>query len=198
MILASEFIERAAGSDFGKAVNDEYALRWAMLRAESDPVRALDVAELGPDDLEVLSPEGWLWLGAQLGSSDPELPSALVEALFTATEDPVLRLLVADTSLRHPAFAARMLSGGPTLADLPPSWARDRLTRLSRATGDRDGLVEMTTILLQIANKPALRLLGALRRGVPQLVEETVGTITGRQGPALDDLLGQLGISGYD
>jgi len=164
LLLASDFIERAASAHYGGAINDEYTLRWLMLRADGDPVRALNIAELGQNDIDALSPEAWLWLGSNLGANDPELPTPLVEALFTATDDPVYRLQVADISLRHPALSERYSGPPRPLVDAPPSWGRERLIQLTSGEGDRHGLIEMTAILLQIGNKPALRLLNGLRR----------------------------------
>ena len=199
LLLAADFIERAARSDFGDAINDEYALRWTMLRTESDPVRALDIAELNGSDVEALSPDAWLWLGAQLGPDDPELPGSLIDALFAMTDDMILRLRVVDMTLRHPALALRLARGGRTLAELPQSWVRDRLLHLTReASVDANELAEMTLILLQVANKPALRLLGALRLAAPQIVEGRLSAMTGREGPALDALLAALGLTDGD
>jgi hypothetical protein len=193
--LATDFIERAANANYGSAVNEEYALRWLMLRSDGDVMRALNIAELGPQDIDVLSLDSWLWLGANLGGNDPELPSSLVEALFTATEDPVYRLRIADVSLRHPSLSERYLKSAPSLLEAPPSWGRDRLIRLNGGDGDRNGLIEMSAILLQIGNQPALRLLSGLRREAPDVVEETLTSLTGREGEALSRLLFDLGLA---
>jgi len=51
---------RAFGDE---AINDEYTLRWLTIRASGDPVEALNVAELGPNDIDALSPRlgfGWV------------------------------------------------------------------------------------------------------------------------------------------
>jgi hypothetical protein len=192
--LASDFIERAASAGYGVPINEEYTLRWLMLRADGDVMRALNVAELGPNDVDTLSPEAWVWLGASLGGNDPELPAALMEALFTATDDPIYRLRIADVALRHPSLSERYSRFFPSLFEAPPSWPRDRLLRLGDKEGERDGLAEMITILLQVGNKPSLRLLNGLRRRTPAVVDETLRALTGREGEALADLLRSLGL----
>jgi hypothetical protein len=195
LLLACDFIERAASADYSGATNDEYTLRWLMLRAGGDPVRALNIVELGPNDIDALSLEAWLWLGGNLGEKDPELPAPLVEALFMATEDLVYRLRVADVSLRHPALNRRYSGLPRPLADTPASWGRDRLIRLISGAGDRNGLVEMAAILLQVGNKAALQLLNGLRRQARDVVDETLATVTGRQEGSLLELISQLGLN---
>src|SRR4051812_24190091 len=100
--LASDFIERAGNPEFGLEANEEYTLKWALLRQIGNPVADLNIKELSPKDLDALSPEAWFWLGSSLIDDDPELPASLIDALFQVTFDPVYRLRVADMSLRHP------------------------------------------------------------------------------------------------
>jgi hypothetical protein len=175
LVLASEFIERAANPAFGLEVNEEYALRWAILRQTGDPVSDLQIGELTPHDLDALSLDAWFWLGSTLTDGDPELPAAVIDHLFQLTADPVHRLKVADMSLRHPRLSERYSVSSRSFSELPPTWARDRLLDLlSREDAEGDGLVEMTAILLQIANKPSLRLLGTLRHTRRMVVDGTI------------------------
>jgi hypothetical protein len=180
LALASDFIERAANPVFGLDVNEEYALRWEVMRQTADPVPNLRINELKPEDIEVLSPEGWFWLGSSLTANDPELPTALVEALFQSTADEVYRLKVADMSLRHPRLSLRYADARLALREMPSSWARDRLQRLlSETEVGPDGLSEMTLILLQVANKPSLLLLRGLRRNRQSLVDGVIERLPG-------------------
>ncbi len=175
LALASDFIERAANPAFGLDVNEEYALRWEVLRKTADPVPDLRLNELKPEDIELLSPDGWFWFGSSLTPNDPELPTTFVEALFQSTDDEVYRLKVADMSLRHPGLSLRYADARGTLRDMPPSWAKDRLQRLTFDSRlGPAGLREMTSILLQVANKPSLLLLGGLRRDQPRLVDGVI------------------------
>src|SRR4051794_35045976 len=91
LALASDFIERAANPAFGLDVNDEYALRWAVMRQTADPIQDLRITELKPEDIEALSPDAWFWLGSSLTVNDPELPIAFVDALFQASADEIYR-----------------------------------------------------------------------------------------------------------
>jgi len=75
LALASEFIERAANPSFGVEVNEEYALRWALLRQTGNPITELRVGEFAPEDLDILSLDAWIWLGSTLTDGDPELGS---------------------------------------------------------------------------------------------------------------------------
>jgi hypothetical protein len=180
LTLASEFIERAANPAFGLDVNEEYALRWAVMRQTADPLPNLQINELKAEDIEVLSSDAWFWLGSSLTANDPELPADLVEALFQSTDDEVYRLKVADMSLRHPGLSTRYAIPRRALGEMPSSWARGRLQRLfSDADFGHAGLTEMTSILLQVANKPALLLLGALRRDRQSLVDGVIERLPG-------------------
>jgi hypothetical protein len=80
-----------------------------------DPVLDLRISELKPEDMEVLSPDVWFWLGSALTANDPELPTALIDALFQSTDDEVYRLKVADMSLRHPGLSLRYADARGTL-----------------------------------------------------------------------------------
>jgi hypothetical protein len=59
LALASDFIERAASPAFGLEVNEEYELRWAVMRQTADFVLDLRLNELEPEDIELLSPDAW-------------------------------------------------------------------------------------------------------------------------------------------
>jgi hypothetical protein len=43
LLLAADFLERASDPSFGPEINEEYALRWAMMRQAGDPVRELGI-----------------------------------------------------------------------------------------------------------------------------------------------------------
>lgn len=194
LALASDFIERAANPAFGLDVNEEYALRWAVMRQTADPLPNLQINELRPEDIEVLSPDAWFWLGSSLTVNDPELPIALVDALFQATADEFYRLRVADMSLRHPSLSKRYTIAPRALGEMPSSWARDRLRRLLLDTDfGPDGLSEMASIFLQVANKPSLWLLGALRRERLSLVDGVMGRLPG-VGSDVSALVERLGL----
>lgn len=198
LVLASEFIERAANPVFGIEVNEEYALRWAVLRQSGDPVSGLRIDELTPEDIDALSLDAWFWLGSILIHGDPELPIPLIDHLFKLTADPIYRLKVADMSLRHPGLSERYTVSPHPLHQLPPTWARNRLLDLLSGTdleGD-DGLVEMSAILLQVANKPSLRLLGALRHERRSVVDSTIELVSGAE-TDVATVVQRLGLEDY-
>jgi len=137
LALASEFIERAANPSFGVEVNEEYALRWALLRQTGNPITELRVGEFAPEDLDILSLDAWIWLGSTLTDGDPELPAPVLARLFEYAPDPVYRLKVADMSLRHPALAKRLGELHRPLSKMPETWVGNRiLNLLSRTEGD--------------------------------------------------------------
>jgi hypothetical protein len=195
LFLAADFLERASNPSYGPEINEEYALRWVTLRETGDPVKGLNLAELGRSDLDALSPQAWLWLASSLEDQDPEFPISFAESLFTTSTDPVIRLAVADSMLRHPHLARRYSEAGETLISQPPNWARDRLLSLLEKDDQGNGLTEMTLILLQVGNKPALTLLRGLRRQRREAVDPIVNELAKRINENPSALLRRLGLS---
>ena len=109
LFLAADFLERASDPSLGHEINEGQALRWAALLETENPVNGLDLAELGPSDIEALSLQAWLWLASSLGDREPELPTKFAEHLFAAATDPITRLFIANSILRHPRLAGRYL-----------------------------------------------------------------------------------------
>jgi hypothetical protein len=196
LLLAADFLERASDPSFGPEINEEYALRWAMMRQAGDPVRELGLAELAPDDADTLSLPAWLWIASSLGDKDPELSTKFVESLFVSSRDPVLRLSIADAVLRHPGLARRYAEVGKSISDQPQSWARDRIALLlDQDDKEGNGLREMTMILLQVDNRPALRLLSWLRRQRPDVVDPIITSLANRLNEETEVVRRRLGLT---
>lgn len=193
LVLAADFIERAADPAYGAETNELYGLRWAMLAKERHPA-FLGLAELRPEDSGLLSAGAWLWLATSLGEADPELPPEFAESLFETEEDLVFRLRLADAFLHHPALARRYEGENWPLEAQPRGWARDRLLRLIEKSDAVGAIEEMALILMQVANKPALALLRGLYLRRRQQVGELVQQVAQRSGDEPERLRALFGL----
>lgn len=132
--LAADFLDRVANPDYGSDTNELYRGRFESLLGEDKELgETLGRLELQRDDLPTLTIDAWLWYMRWRCERYP-LPAAdFLDALFEATDEPVVHVRVVELVVRHPHTAEQLgafaESSHLSLEELPVPWLRDRLLR---------------------------------------------------------------------
>lgn len=224
VLIAGGLISRLLGPAYGEGGSEDAALHIAgvteRLSAKKVDERSLplfcvsDTELLTADDL---SAEGWIWLLEKASAQDDELPDRLLNDLYDAFTDAIVRVRIVDAVTSHPALDRRLEEaiGGfrrgqaRKLPDLPPNWPtrwlRQRLDpreeHADEPSWSHEGrgaaIQEMTLYLLQAGTETALTVLAGLLRddsGLVELAREAVDRLTRDLGQTGERLRSDLGL----
>lgn len=176
LLLARRLLEAAADPYAPPRESDEAAGELAEVSARRGEGHALRVASyegLRPDDL---SPTAWLLVLESPGADEIEPPSSILDALYDATEDEIVRLRLVSASLGRPKIRKqydKVLEGNPapdSIESLPPSWPHWRIQLLQAQAAAKEpppgapasaALAELVLYLLQDGSPAALALAAA-------------------------------------
>jgi hypothetical protein len=107
--LASEFLDRIGNPAYGAQINEEYAIRLTALLGidtpEIDRRFATEVAAL--DDVEALTPTGWLWVLRWARAHDVRMSPDLLRALVERWEATSFKAVAIETAIADADDAER-------------------------------------------------------------------------------------------
>src|SRR4029450_13257633 len=125
--LAADFIDRMTNPAPGQEENAAYAARFAELLERDDGLQSqLLASDLGPDDIDLLGLQGWLWYLNWLATRGVLPGEAFLTALYEDADDSLLRLLVVEAVATNPRVAGPYRDRSPGemvgMMQLPSSW----------------------------------------------------------------------------
>jgi hypothetical protein len=136
LAIAADFFEHLTDPAFGREANDDYSLKFQVLMDNDAQVaRQLATAPLGRDDVESMSAVAWLWYLAWRESLTGEQPSSeFLDALYTETANPILRLRIVEIGARrmYGSQEQRLTRAATGLEEAPPSWVEERIRNIVR------------------------------------------------------------------
>jgi hypothetical protein len=140
LVLASDYIEHMANPQYGTAVNEDYANRFAVLLQSKEFEAQLDKEIEELEDRGTLSSHGWLWLLERAKSRKLRLREKLLLELFQHWPNVFIRSDIVDVATQS---AEPPVSNLVTysLSEFPNRFLRQILTLATRSSlenADRD------------------------------------------------------------
>ncbi len=164
IVLASEFIERMSNPIYGIKVNEDYSIRFAKILSSegTDEMLHYEVKQL--DDINALTPFGWIWLLSWVRAKKAILNDKLLFSLAEKWSNVSILISVVDVAIRQ----IKQQEKFNTIKSLQKEkfehpWLSELINRFTHVKDDNDkefihtGKAENLLIaLLQIGNNISL------------------------------------------
>jgi hypothetical protein len=189
-------IEQIASPTDNLGLSEVHSLRLGVLLRDSEFENALANAKLGPDDVQSLSFDSWVWYLNWRSERAPSPSSKFLDALFEASAEPIVRYSVVESVVRSAQRESPELVAGAvrSVDELQMDWLRRQFAAIvsEEVRSDAPNLgsrrereeraLELASYLLDVGVEPAYTAIRALVNERWQGRQQLIGRLSERLG----------------